>query len=152
MTERYKPNTTVACIVHFDNQFLMVEERINGQIQYNQPAGHLEVNESLIMACQREVWEETGLTILPDALVGIYQFSATPELAFVRYTFCVDLDKKVIPSPQDHAILNAIWLTFDEILTLKNQLRSPLVLQSIQDYQTQAHYPLDLFNDNYLSI
>ncbi|WP_299496148.1 NUDIX hydrolase [uncultured Shewanella sp.] len=152
MMTRYKPNTTVACIIHCGDQYLMVKECINNQIQYNQPAGHLEANESLIMACQREVKEETGLAISPEALVGIYQFTAKPDLAFVRYTFCVKLNKKITPQPQDNAILSAKWLTFNDILALKSQLRSPLVLQSIRDYQTKPHYSLDLLNDDYLSM
>lgn len=149
MTERYKPNTTVACIIQAAQHYLMVEEMIDGQIQYNQPAGHLEANESLITACQREVWEETGLSLMPDALVGIYQFSASANLAFVRYTFCVKINEKIPPNPQDDSIMNAKWLTFEEIVALKSQLRSPLVLQSIQDYQTKTHYPLSIINDQY---
>ncbi|MCL1126787.1 NUDIX hydrolase [Shewanella surugensis] len=152
MTERYKPNTTVACIIRADQHYLMVEEMIDGRLQYNQPAGHLEPNESLITACQREVQEETGIHLVPKALVGIYQFSANTDLAFVRYTFCASLDKQIAPNPQDPAILNAKWLTFEEILTLKTQLRSPLVLQSLKDYRNNPHYPLSILNDQYLSL
>ncbi len=30
---------------------------------WNQPAGHLEANETLIQAAQRELWEETGFNL-----------------------------------------------------------------------------------------
>ena len=46
------------------NKFLVVEETVNGKATWNQPAGHLEANETLIQAVQRELWEETGLTLL----------------------------------------------------------------------------------------
>ncbi len=51
MTERYRPNVTVACIIEAEKRFLLVEELIDGQQKFNQPAGHLEANESLIDAC-----------------------------------------------------------------------------------------------------
>lgn len=89
MSQRYKPNVTVACIIHATSQdkYLMVEEWIEGEQRFNQPAGHLEANESLIQACEREVFEETGLSLKAQGLVGIYQFSASEDLAFVRFTF-----------------------------------------------------------------
>jgi len=55
MADRYKPNVTVACIIECQNKYLIVEEIIDGIKRYNQPAGHLEKDETLIMACEREV-------------------------------------------------------------------------------------------------
>ncbi|GGB49396.1 NUDIX hydrolase [Shewanella inventionis] len=174
MTQRYKPNTTVACVIYSQGKFLLVEEVINGQMKFNQPAGHLEANESLIDACSREVLEETGLNIEPQAIVGIYQFSANDELAFVRYTFCITLDQPIETTPLDSAITRTHWLSREQISELGDQLRSPLVLKSIDDYIQQAglldqsppatrdltqktnakpcphHLPLSLLNADYL--
>lgn len=36
----FKPHVTVACIVHAEDKFLVVEETINGKSLWNQPAGH----------------------------------------------------------------------------------------------------------------
>ena len=42
----WKPNVTIASIVELDGKFLMVEEEsVSGPV-LNQPAGHLEPNES----------------------------------------------------------------------------------------------------------
>ncbi|MGI2169803.1 NUDIX hydrolase [Shewanella sp. MF05960] len=174
MTQRYKPNTTVACVIYSQGQFLLVEEHIDGQVKFNQPAGHLEANESLINACAREIAEETGLTIMPQALVGIYQFSANQDLAFVRYTFCIELDTPIESIPQDCAIVRTHWLSYSQITQRSAQLRSPLVLKSIDDFIAQAglldesppatrdnrppitakrvshHFPLSLLNADYL--
>jgi phosphatase NudJ len=156
MTERYKPNTTVACVIYSQGKFLLVEERIDGAVKFNQPAGHLEPNESIINGCAREIVEETGLELTPQALVGIYQFSASADLAFVRYTFCIELTKQQHAKPRDNAITGTHWLSLAEIIALGSQRRSPLVLKSIEDFLQQAdknllpqHTPLSLFNVDY---
>lgn len=52
----FKPHVTVACVVHAQGKFLVVEETINGKALWNQPAGHLEANETLRQAAARELW------------------------------------------------------------------------------------------------
>lgn len=56
----FKPHVTVACVVHAEGKFLVVEETINGKALWNQPAGHLEADETLVEAAARELWEETA--------------------------------------------------------------------------------------------
>ena len=55
----WAPHVTVAAIIHKDGKFLLVEETVNGERVINQPAGHLENNESFIDAVIRETLEET---------------------------------------------------------------------------------------------
>ena len=43
----WKPSVTVAAVIERDGRFLLVEERIDGRLVLNQPAGHLEVQELL---------------------------------------------------------------------------------------------------------
>lgn len=62
----FKPHVTVACVVHAKGKFLVVEESINGKALWNQPAGHLEANETLLQAAKRELWEGTGFTLSPS--------------------------------------------------------------------------------------
>ena len=57
---RFTPHLTVATIVEDNGRFLMVEELADGQAVFNQPAGHLEADESLIQAALRETLEETA--------------------------------------------------------------------------------------------
>ena len=56
---RFTPHATVATVVEHDGKFLLVEEISQGRRVLNQPAGHLEPNESLIEAAIRETLEET---------------------------------------------------------------------------------------------
>lgn len=134
-SEQFKPNTTVAAIVHCNGKFLLVEEIENGKNVYNQPAGHLEANENLIDACKREVLEETGLNVTPEYVSGIYYFHR-PELNlyYLRFCFVVELEQYLETQPQDDEILACHWLSFEEIIEKKEQMRSTLVIKCIEDY------------------
>ena len=58
--QAWHPDVTVATVVALQGRLLLVEERIDGQLVLNQPAGHLEPGESLVEAAVRETLEETG--------------------------------------------------------------------------------------------
>jgi phosphatase NudJ len=133
--EQFKPNTTVAAVIHHQGRFLLVEELEKGKTVYNQPAGHLEEKEDLIAAIKREIVEETGLTLTPDYLCGIYYFHR-PDLSlyFLRFCFVIELDSQPIGQPQDEEIIANHWLSFDEIKAKKAQLRSTMVIECIEDY------------------
>lgn len=132
---QFKPNTTVAAVIVCDNKFLLVEEVDQGKTVYNQPAGHLEANENLIDACKREVFEETGLCLTPSYCSGIYYFHR-PELSlyFLRFCFVVELTTLLKSQPQDDEIIATHWLTLAQIKAKSAQLRSPMVLECIEDY------------------
>ena len=66
------PDITVAAVTETEGRFLVVEERINRRLVFNQPAGHVEQGESLVEAVIREVREETAWGFLPQALLGVY--------------------------------------------------------------------------------
>ena len=57
----------MATVVVADGRLLCVEERANGRLVLNQPAGHLEPDESLQDAALRETREETGMAGAPLA-------------------------------------------------------------------------------------
>ena len=48
----WKPNVTVAAVIEQDGEFLLVEELTEFGARFNQPAGHLEPNESIVEAVQ----------------------------------------------------------------------------------------------------
>ena len=65
-----QPDVTVATVVVRDVELLCVEEHVNGQLVINQPAGHLEPDESLVDAALRETCEETGWDVRLSAFIG----------------------------------------------------------------------------------
>lgn len=82
----FKPHVTVACIVHAEDKFLVVEETINGKALWNQPAGHLEADETTVQAAARELWEETGIKAQPQHFIRMHQWIAPDKTPF--YVFC----------------------------------------------------------------
>jgi 8-oxo-dGTP pyrophosphatase MutT (NUDIX family) len=144
----WKPRVTVAIVTEQDGKFLMVEESVPEGIRFNQPAGHLEDNESLVAAAVRECLEETAWHFQPEALVGIYRWRNQHNSdTFLRVTFCGHCSDWQPDLALDPDIIAAHWLTLDEIRQRGAQLRSPLVMQSFSDYLQGKRYPLDLLTD-----
>jgi len=143
------PDVTVAAICELDGRFLLVEERSKSSnlIVFNQPAGHIEKGESIVEAVKRETREETCRHFTPEALVGLYQYQASPEKMYLRYTFCgqiSDIDKALTLDPD---IIRTHWLDLNTLLSHPS-LRSPLVLDCIKDYLEGIRYPLALLKNS----
>ena len=140
----WKPHATVAAIVEKDGKFLMVEEDVNGEIVYNQPAGHLEPEESLIDAVVRETQEETAWKFTPEALVGVYLWpQPNTDRTFLRFAFCGTCSDHQPEQELDEGILHALWLSKEELQNSK-KLRSPMVIKNIDDYLAGQRFPLDI--------
>jgi ADP-ribose pyrophosphatase YjhB (NUDIX family) len=145
---RWRPNVTVAAVIQQSDNFLLVEERIDGLLVFNQPAGHLEENESLLQAVTREVREETCRLFTPTSLVGLYKMDMPEDgLAYLRFCFSGDVSEPDKALQADECILRSIWMSHEEIIQNKSRLRSPMVLQCINDYLEQKRYPLDIIKD-----
>ena len=139
----FSPPITVACLVHAEGKLLVVAERINGLPTLNQPAGHLEAGETLCEAARRELYEETGLQAEPHYFLGIHQWIAPDKTPFIRFLFGLDLAFCAETSPQDSDIDRCHWLTPEAVIAADN-LRSPLVAESVRLWQQGERYPLSL--------
>lgn len=139
----FKPHVTVACIVHAQDKFLIVEETINGKALWNQPAGHLEADETLVQAAERELWEETGIRATPQHFIRMHQWIAPDKTPFLRFLFAIELNDMCATEPHDSDIDRCLWLSAEEILNAPN-LRSQLVAESIRSYQQDPRQPLSL--------
>ena len=144
----WTPHVTVAAILEMQGRFLMVEEETPDGIRYNQPAGHLEAQESLIAAIQREVLEESAWQFQPAGLVGIYRWQLAPgETTYLRFCFHGSVTAHDPQRPLDQGIRAALWLPLDTLRLQSRQMRSPLVLRSLNDYLNGSRYPLELLHE-----
>ena len=141
----WKPHVTVAAVIEKNNQFLLVEEHTSYGLAFNQPAGHLENGESLMTAIKREVLEETAWLFEPRYIVSIQLWRKNSQAeSFLRVCFAGDCYQHNPNLALDEGIVATHWLTHQQIIAKKNQLRSSLVLTSIEQYLSGEHYPLNL--------
>ena len=143
-----RPELTVAAVIERNGRFMFVEERVAGRLVLNQPAGHVEDGESLAAAVIRETLEETAWIFQPEATVGVYLWGRDAgSNPFLRVAFagqCLTHDRQ---RRLDDGIERVLWLSRDELVVRGAQLRSPMVLRTVDDYLRGAHYPIDLFQD-----
>ncbi|HUL80632.1 MAG TPA: NUDIX hydrolase [Gammaproteobacteria bacterium] len=137
-------HVTAAAVIERDERFLLVEERVNGRLVLNQPAGHLDPGESLPAAASRETLEETGYTFVPSHLVGVYHWQNEAGTTFVRFTFCGAHSAPTGPVRLDEGIVAIHWLTRAQMLARERELRSPMVLRCVDDYLAGARHSLDV--------
>ncbi len=145
----WKPSVTVAAVIERDGRFLFVQERSEGRLVLNQPAGHLDPGESLVEACRREVLEETAHRFDPVGLVGVYRWHYAPkDVTFLRFCFHGTVRQKE-DSPLDKEIVGLHWLTVDELKGRKAEHRSPLVQKCVDDFLAGSDFPLEVFSAEY---
>lgn len=141
----WQPDVTVATVVVDGGRLLCVEERVNGHTVINQPAGHLEPDESLLDAALRETREETGWDVKLTAFVGAYQWKA-PETDrhYLRFAFAAEPLRHDPARALDEGILRALWMTPAELMDARDRHRSPLVWQVVADHLAGRRHPLSL--------
>ena len=72
---------SVSAVIFDRRGRLLLQQRSDGG-QWGLPGGSVEIGESVADAVVREVREETGLTVRPRRIIGVY---SNPELQVVRY-------------------------------------------------------------------
>ncbi|HEY4069151.1 MAG TPA: NUDIX hydrolase [Burkholderiaceae bacterium] len=153
MSPRWKPSVTVAAIIERRrddgaSEFLLVEEQTPEGLKLNNPAGHLDPEESPQQAVVREALEETACVFTPDRLVGIYlsrfQRPATGEdVTFLRFAFGGRVGEPDPTRTLDDGIVRTLWMTLAELRASRARHRSPHVLGCVEDFVAGRRYPLD---------
>lgn len=139
------PHVTVATVIEHNGKFLLVEEQGEHGLVINQPAGHLEANETLQQAAIRETLEETGWDISLQGLVGIGLYtSPSNHVTYQRITFFGQAEHHYADRALDEGIIRPLWLSYDEILAESARMRSELVIEVIERYRNGHRYPLEM--------
>ena len=144
----WQPHITVATIVEDQGRFLLVEEFKAGKHVFNQPAGHLEANESLLQAALRETLEETAWDVELTGVVGIYLYTAPSNgVTYQRICFAAKPLRHHAERALDSDIVRAVWMTREELLADPQRWRSELVPQCIEDYLAGPLHSLELIRN-----
>ncbi len=139
------PHVTVAAVVESKGKFLLVHENAEGGNVYNQPAGHLEQNETLLEAVVRETLEETGWVVEPTFLLGIREYTSPVNgITYIRHSFIAEPKYEKENATLDEDIIGPVWMTREEARRNSAHLRSPLVLHDIESYLSGVKYPLSV--------
>jgi len=151
MADRWKPSVTVAAVIERrdddTSRFLLVEEHTPEGLKLNNPAGHLDPEESPQQGVVREVLEETACVFTPDRLVGVYlsrfQRPATGEdVTFLRFAFGGTVGAPDPARALDAGIVRTLWMDVAALRASRARHRSPHVLGCIEDYLAGRRYPL----------
>lgn len=143
----WSPHVVVACVVEREGRFLLVEERIGGELRMNQPAGHWEQGETLVEGAIRETLEESGWEVEPTHVLGIYHYDpADLEYGFLRIAFVAKALRERPNHELDEGIERPVWLTRDEVAATLELHRSPMVLRCVDDYLAGQRFPLSMLS------
>lgn len=152
MAERWKPSVTVAAIIERKadgaSQFLLVEEHTPEGLMLNNPAGHLDPEESPLQGVVREALEETARVFTPQRLVGVYlsrfqRPSRGEDVTYLRFAFAGTCSEPEPGRALDTGIVRTLWMTLDELRASRSRHRSAHVLRCIEDFLAGKTYPLD---------
>lgn len=131
------------------SEFLLVEEHTPEGLKLNNPAGHLDPEESPEQGVVREVLEETACAFTPACLVGVYlsrfQRPATGEdVTFLRFAFGGTVGAPDLTRRLDDGIVRTLWMGLAELRASRARHRSPHVLRCIEDFVEGRRYPLEV--------
>lgn len=139
---------TVSTIVERDDHFLMIEERSSGLLVVNQPGGHINAGESPEQAAEREALEESGCIVSVTGLLGVYLWiHPQTRQNFLRIVYIADLVSEQPKRRLDNGIQAVHWYKLSDVQQRKRELRSPIVLRSIEDYIAGNRQSVSLLAD-----
>lgn len=138
----------VSVVIQRNNQLLLVQEGDEYKRgKWSIPTGHVEIGENLIVAAEREVKEEAGVTVAITGLLGIENYTTrdgTHKLKLV-FTGSTEDNTLVVDGKE---ILAAHWFTIDELRDMRDQLNKPQSIEAMLSWLASARtYPLDMIRD-----
>ncbi|WP_426115280.1 NUDIX hydrolase [Pseudomonas sp. DSP3-2-2] len=146
---QWQAHVTVATIVEDQGRFLIVEELKAGKAVLNQPAGHLDPDETLQNAAVRETLEETGWDVELTSVIGIYLYTAPSNgVTYQRICFAAKPLRHHPEYQLDDGIIGPLWLTRDQLQAEQERWRSELVMRCVDDYLSGEHFSLSLLRDS----
>ena len=126
MSKSEKAIVTVLGMVYDGNKILLQDRVKKDWCGFTFPGGHVEKEESFVQAIIREIYEETGLTIIEPRLCGVKQFQTDDDERYIVLLFKTNkFEGTLISSDEgemkwiDRELLNDYKLVDDFIDLLK---------------------------------
>ena len=119
------------CLLKQNDTYLLVQEAQEAAYGlWNLPAGHVDKGEGLEAAAIREVKEETGYEVKLIREIALIHETAAQSIKHIYLAEIIG--GKLVP--QEGELLDAKWLSFDEIMSLNenSKLRKPWVWNIIR--------------------
>lgn len=134
----------VGSVIKKDNKYLLVQEAQECcRGKWNIPTGLLDANETVFEGAKREVFEECGYNV---ALTGIANIGnrVINDNEFLGVIFSAEIIGGNIKLDEEE-ILDAKWLSYDEIMNMKDEIRSQdWILHAITAVEKNNIYNLEL--------
>lgn len=138
---------TVSALVTRDERYLTVHESVAGSIVITQPGGHIEAGESPEETAVRETLEESRCEIRVTELLGVYLWiHPQTRQNFLRIVYVADYLGEQPERRLDGGIEVVRWYSRVELERRSRQLRTPIVLRCIDDFETGRRPPRDFLN------
>lgn len=135
----------VGGVVEKDGKYLLVQEaKEKCYKKWNIPAGHLEENELLIDGAKREIKEETGCDVEINEICAIENKNFEGDI-FIGVIFKTKLLKDNIKYDTNE-ILDVKWFSYEEILKMKENLRSNYIIRAIENCRKNTVAPIEILN------
>lgn len=98
-------------VTNAQGQVLMIKSPRYGDWEF--PGGQVEESETLTHALEREVFEETGITVKVKSLVGVYSNTRTPSIVMLDF-ICEYVSGEPCTSNESSQVE---WVDKDEVLS-----------------------------------
>lgn len=148
----YEMHIVGGCIIEKEGKILLAQEAKNAvpgiKGKWNLPTGRVDHKEDMIHCAMREGFEETGLELEPEYLVGIYQGflefeKSDRQINVVKFVFKANQIGGELKTTDEVADLK--YFSQDEVneMNKNNQLRTYSVKRAIDDYFAGKRLPFD---------
>ncbi|MFA5413052.1 MAG: NUDIX domain-containing protein [Patescibacteria group bacterium] len=128
MPEFVKIYVAAGVVVKQDGKYLLVQEKKPSAYGlWNLPAGRVEEGDSIEKTAVKEAKEETGFEVELIRELGVFHEDVKVAC---KHAFEAKIIGGELNIPEDE-ILDVRWFTYEEVLQMKDKLRTPTILQAI---------------------
>ncbi|MYW04513.1 NUDIX domain-containing protein [Streptomyces sp. SID3343] len=118
--------SVAGAVVRADGKLLMIRRRDNGR--WEPPGGVLELEETVEAGVEREILEETGVSVEVERLTGVYK--NMPRGIVALFFRCRPVEGEAAPTEESSQVT---WMTPDEAATHMNEAYAVRVLDALDD-------------------